>query len=77
MYSCISARNDFPFAKSFILGGASRSTPPMAPPVFCKPDDPGRGGVRAASAVMTIPVPVFFVLVQRRPVSVPGGAVKD
>lgn len=29
------------------------------------------------AAMMTVPVPVFFVLVQRRPVSGPGGAVKD
>ncbi len=31
----------------------------------------------AGSTVMTIPVLVFFVLVQRRLVSGPGGAVKD
>ena len=49
----------------------------MALLVFYKPDDPDWGGVMAASTVMTIPVLVFFVLVQRRLVSGLGGAVKD
>lgn len=77
VFSFISAWNDFLFANSFIISGTSRSTLPMAPPVFHKPDDPDRGGVTAASTVMTIPVPVSFVLVQRRLVSGLGGAVKD
>jgi ABC-type glycerol-3-phosphate transport system permease component len=45
--------------------------------VFFKPDENDRGGIMAGSTVMTIPVLVFFVLVQRRPVSGLGGAVKD
>lgn len=45
--------------------------------VFFKPDENDWGGIMAASTVMTIPVLVFFVLVQRRLVSGLGGAVKD
>ncbi|WP_039988009.1 carbohydrate ABC transporter permease [Streptomyces pseudogriseolus] len=60
-----------------IISDISRSTLPMALLVFYKPDDPDWGGVMAASTVMTIPVLVFFVLVQRRLVSGLGGAVKD
>ncbi|MGA5384219.1 carbohydrate ABC transporter permease [Streptomyces pseudogriseolus] len=77
VFSFISAWNDFLFAKSFIISDISRSTLPMALLVFYKPDDPDWGGVMAASTVMTIPVLVFFVLVQRRLVSGLGGAVKD
>ncbi|MBW8800198.1 MAG: carbohydrate ABC transporter permease [Streptomyces sp.] len=77
VFSFISAWNDFLFAKSFIISDTSQSTLPMALLVFFKPDDPDWGGVTAASTVMTIPVLVFFVLVQRRLVSGLGGAVKD
>ncbi|MGC0331680.1 N,N'-diacetylchitobiose transport system permease protein [Streptomyces sp. SAI-170] len=77
VFSFISAWNDFLFAKSFIVSDTSQSTLPMALLVFYKPDDPDWGGVMAASTVMTIPVLVFFVLVQRRLVSGLGGAVKD
>lgn len=77
VFSFISAWNDFLFARSFIISDTSQSTLPMALLVFCKPDDPDRGGVMAASTVMTLPVLVFFVLVQRRLVSGLGGAVKD
>ncbi|MER7836735.1 carbohydrate ABC transporter permease [Streptomyces sp. NPDC096040] len=77
VFSFISAWNDFLFAKSFIISDTSQSTLPMALLVFFKPDDPDWGGVMAASTGMTIPVLVFFVLVQRRLVSGLGGAVKD
>ncbi|CAL9434547.1 Diacetylchitobiose uptake system permease protein DasC [Streptomyces sp. enrichment culture] len=77
VFSFISAWNDFLFAKSFIISDTSRSTLPMALLVFYEPDDPDWGGVMAASTVMTVPVLVFFVLVQRRLVSGLGGAVKD
>ncbi|MFG3013070.1 carbohydrate ABC transporter permease [Streptomyces cinerochromogenes] len=77
VFSFISAWNDFLFAKSFIISDTSRSTLPMALLVFYKPDEPDWGGVMAASTVMTVPVLVFFVLVQRRLVSGLGGAVKD
>lgn len=62
------------------IDGASRSRflwQVLFPLVCCKPDDPDRGGVMAASTVMTIPVLVFCVLVQRRLVSGLGEAVKD
>ncbi|MFD4576511.1 carbohydrate ABC transporter permease [Streptomyces sp. NPDC058417] len=77
VFSFISAWNDFLFAKSFIISDTSQSTLPMALLVFYKPDDPDWGGVMAGSTVMTVPVLVFFVLVQRRLVSGLGGAVKD
>ncbi|WP_030739349.1 carbohydrate ABC transporter permease [Streptomyces sp. NRRL S-31] len=77
VFSFISAWNDFLFAKSFIISDTSQSTLPMALLVFYKPDEPDWGGVMAASTAMTIPVLVFFVLVQRRLVSGLGGAVKD
>ncbi|MFE9096419.1 carbohydrate ABC transporter permease [Streptomyces sp. NPDC007264] len=76
VFSFISAWNDFLFAKSFIISDVSRSTLPMALLVFYRPEDPDWGGLMAASTVMTIPVLVFFVLVQRRLVSGLGGAVK-
>ncbi|MFF2211335.1 carbohydrate ABC transporter permease [Streptomyces antibioticus] len=77
VFSFISAWNDFLFAKSFIISDTSQSTLPMALLVFFRPDDPDWGGVMAGSTLMTIPVLVFFVLVQRRLVSGLGGAVKD
>ncbi|MFJ7147127.1 carbohydrate ABC transporter permease [Streptomyces sp. NPDC100445] len=77
VFSFISAWNDFLFAKSFIISDTSQSTLPMALLVFYKPDQPDWGGVMAASTVMTVPVLVFFVLVQRRLVSGLGGAVKE
>ncbi|MFQ6147737.1 carbohydrate ABC transporter permease [Streptomyces seoulensis] len=77
VFSFISTWNDFLFAKSFLISDTSQSTLPMALLVFYKPDDPDWGGVMAASTVMTIPVLVFFVLVQRRLVSGLAGAVKD
>ncbi|MFF9090622.1 carbohydrate ABC transporter permease [Streptomyces sp. NPDC014991] len=77
VFSFISAWNDFLFAKSFLISDTSQSTLPMALLVFYQPDEPDWGGVMAASTVMTVPVLVFFVLVQRRLVSGLGGAVKD
>lgn len=77
VFSFISTWNDFLFAKSFIISDTSQSTLPMALLVFFKPDENDWGGIMAASTVMTIPVLVFFVLVQRRLVSGLGGAVKD
>ncbi|REE61087.1 carbohydrate ABC transporter membrane protein 2 (CUT1 family) [Streptomyces sp. 3212.3] len=77
VFSFISAWNDFLFAKSFIISDTSQSTLPMALLVFYKPDEPDWGGVMAASTVMTIPVLVFFVVVQRRLVSGLGGSLKD
>ncbi|MEE1928105.1 carbohydrate ABC transporter permease [Streptomyces sp. TRM 70351] len=77
VFSFISAWNDFLFAKSFIISATENSTLPMALLVFFDSETPDWGGVMAASTVMTLPVLVFFVLVQRRLVSGLGGAVKD
>ena len=76
VFSFISTWNDFLFAKSFIISDTSQATLPMALLVFFKPDDNDWGGITAASTVMTLPVLIFFVLVQRRLVSGLGGAVK-
>ncbi len=77
VFSFISTWNDFLFAKSFIISATENSTLPMALLVFFDTETPDWGGVMAASTVMTIPVLVFFVAVQRRLVSGLGGAVKD
>ncbi|GAA3303256.1 hypothetical protein GCM10020295_51340 [Streptomyces cinereospinus] len=77
VFSFVSAWNGFLFVKSFIISDTAQPTLPMALLVFRTPDEPDRGGVMAASTVMTISELVFFVLVQRRLVSGLGGAVKD
>ncbi|MET7860047.1 carbohydrate ABC transporter permease [Streptomyces sp. NPDC005318] len=77
VFSFIATWNDFLFAKSFIISDTSQSTLPMALLVFFKPEENDWGGIMAGSTVMTIPVLIFFVLVQRRLVSGLGGAVKD
>ncbi|HWG99306.1 MAG TPA: carbohydrate ABC transporter permease, partial [Pilimelia sp.] len=77
VFSFITAWNDFIFAKTLIIGATDKQTLPAALLVFFKPDENDWGGIMAASTLMTIPVLVFFVLVQRRLVSGLGGAVKD
>jgi N,N'-diacetylchitobiose transport system permease protein len=77
VFSFISTWNDFLFAKSFIVSATENSTLPMALLVFFKDEGNDWGGIMAASTVMTVPVLVFFVLVQRRLVSGLDGAVKD
>jgi N,N'-diacetylchitobiose transport system permease protein len=72
----IHAWNDFLFAKTFIISKTENQTLPQAILVFFKPEDTDWGAVMAASTLMTIPVLVFFVLVQRRLVSGMAGAVK-
>ncbi|RSN55454.1 sugar ABC transporter permease [Amycolatopsis sp. WAC 04182] len=72
----IHAWNDFLFAKTFIISNTENQTLPLAILVFFKPEDTDWGAVMAGSTLMTIPVLVFFILVQRRLVSVMGGAVK-
>ena len=76
VFSFITTWNDFVFAKTFIIG-TEHQTLPAALLVFFKPDENDWGGIMAASTLMTVPVLVFFVLVQRRLVSGLGGAVKD
>ncbi|OEV02982.1 carbohydrate ABC transporter permease [Streptomyces oceani] len=77
VFSFISTWNDFLFAKSFIISATENSTLPMALLVFFDTETPDWGGVMAGSTIMTIPVLIFFVAVQRRLVSGLGGAVKD
>ncbi|KOG86568.1 carbohydrate ABC transporter permease [Streptomyces varsoviensis] len=77
VFSFISTWNDFLFAKSFIISATENSTLPMALLVFFKDEGNDWGGIMAASTIMTIPVLIFFMLVQRRLVSGLGGAVKD
>jgi N,N'-diacetylchitobiose transport system permease protein len=76
IFSFISTWNDFLFAKSFIISATQNSTLPMALLVFFKPEQNDWGGIMAGSTIMTVPVLVFFVLVQRRLVSGLAGAVK-
>jgi N,N'-diacetylchitobiose transport system permease protein len=76
IFSFISAWNDFLFAKSFIISATENSTLPMALLVFFKPEQNDWGGIMAGSTVMTLPVLMFFVFVQRRLVSGLAGAVK-
>jgi N,N'-diacetylchitobiose transport system permease protein len=76
IFSFIGAWNDFLFAKSFIISATQNSTLPMALLVFFKPEQNDWGGIMAGSTVMTVPVLVFFILVQRRLVSGLAGAVK-
>lgn len=77
VFSFISAWNDFLFARTFIISDTENSTLPMALLVFFKDEGNDWGGIMAASTLMTIPVLIFFVLVQRRLVSGLGGAVKE
>ncbi|MBB4682980.1 N,N'-diacetylchitobiose transport system permease protein [Amycolatopsis jiangsuensis] len=72
----IHAWNDFLFAKTFIISHTENQTLPQAILVFFKPEDTDWGAVMASSTLMTIPVLVFFVLVQRRLVGGLAGAVK-
>lgn len=77
VFSFITAWNDFVFARTFIISAKDSQTLPAALLVFFKPDENDWGGIMAASTLMTIPVLIFFVVVQRRLVSGLGGAVKD
>jgi N,N'-diacetylchitobiose transport system permease protein len=77
VFSFITAWNDFLFARTFIISATENQTLPMALLVFFKPDENDWGGIMAASVLMTVPVLIFFLLVQRRLVSGLAGAVKD
>ncbi|MGW6916222.1 carbohydrate ABC transporter permease [Kitasatospora sp. NPDC054939] len=77
VFSFIAAWNDFVFAKTFIISATDNQTLPSALLVFFKPDENDWGGIMAASTLMTVPVLIFFIAVQRRLVSGLAGAVKD
>ncbi|RRO17487.1 carbohydrate ABC transporter permease [Saccharopolyspora rhizosphaerae] len=74
--SFIHAWNDFLFAKTFIISATENQTLPMAILVFFSPEGDDWGAIMAGSTLMTIPVLIFFVLVQRNLVSELSGAVK-
>ncbi|WP_086823288.1 carbohydrate ABC transporter permease [Allokutzneria sp. NRRL B-24872] len=74
--SFIHAWNDFLFAKTFIISASEQQTLPLGILAFFKPDQNDWGAIMAGSTLMTIPVLIFFVLVQRRLVSGLAGAVK-
>jgi N,N'-diacetylchitobiose transport system permease protein len=74
--SFIHAWNDFLFAKTFIISGTDNRTLPLGLLVFFKPEEQDWGAIMAGSTVMTIPVLVFFLLVQRHLVAGMAGAVK-
>lgn len=76
VFSFISTWNDFLFAKTFIISAQENQTLPIAVLGFFKPDQNDWGGIMAGSVIMTVPVLVFFVLVQRHLVSGLAGAVK-
>ena len=72
----IQAWNDFLFAKTFIISATQNQTLPLAILVFFRPDQNDWGAIMAGSTLMTVPVLVFFVIVQRKLVSGLSGAVK-
>jgi len=74
--SFIHAWNDFLFAKTFIISGIDNRTLPLGLLVFFKPEEQDWGAIMAGSTLMTIPVLVFFLLVQRHLVAGMAGAVK-
>ncbi len=76
IFSFIMTWNDFLFARTFIISAQENQTLPIALLSFFKPDENDWGGIMAGSVLMTIPVLVFFLFVQRRLVSGLGGAVK-
>lgn len=76
VFAFISTWNDFLFAKTFIISAQENATLPMALLTFFKPDQNDWGAIMAGSVIMTIPVLIFFIAVQRKLVSGLAGAVK-
>jgi N,N'-diacetylchitobiose transport system permease protein len=74
--SFIHAWNDFLFAKTFLISGTDNRTLPLGLLVFFKPEEQDWGAIMAGSTLMTVPVLVFFVFVQRQLVAGMGGALK-
>lgn len=76
IYSFIVAWNEFIFAITFI-SDQTNYTLPVAMKYFFGRDDTAWGLVMAASTLITLPVMIFFILVQRRMVSgLVAGSVK-
>lgn len=74
--SFIHAWNDFLFARTFLISGTENRTLPLGLLVFFKPEEQDWGAIMAGATLMTIPVLVFFVLVQRHLISGMAGAIK-
>ncbi|MEV4757958.1 carbohydrate ABC transporter permease [Micromonospora sp. NPDC049559] len=76
IFSFITAWNELIFALTFI-STENRYTAPVALTFFFGRDDTAWGAVMAASTLLTLPVMIFFVVVQRRMVTgLTAGAVK-
>ncbi|WP_436760733.1 carbohydrate ABC transporter permease [Streptosporangium sp. V21-05] len=76
IFSFITAWNEFVFALT-LIGDQGSYTMPVALRYFVSQRSVDWGGIMAASTLMTIPVIIFFLLVQRRMVSgLVAGAVK-
>ncbi|MDP9845767.1 carbohydrate ABC transporter permease [Streptosporangium lutulentum] len=76
IFSFITAWNEFVFALT-LIGDQASYTMPVALRYFVSQRSVDWGGIMAASTLMTIPVIIFFLLVQRRMVSgLVAGAVK-
>jgi N,N'-diacetylchitobiose transport system permease protein len=76
IFSFITAWNEFIFALTFI-NDEHRYTLPVAMRFFFGRDDTAWGAIMAFSTLLTVPVIVFFLIVQRRMVSgLVSGAVK-
>jgi N,N'-diacetylchitobiose transport system permease protein len=76
IFAFITAWNEFVFALT-LLDDPAKYTMPRALSFFIGQRSTDWGGIMAASTLMTIPVLVFFLLVQRRMVSgLVAGAVK-
>lgn len=76
IFSFIMTWNDFLFARTFIISAQENQTLPIALLSLFRPDENDWGGIMAASVMMTVPVLVFFLVVQHRLASGLGGAVK-
>jgi N,N'-diacetylchitobiose transport system permease protein len=76
IFSFITAWNEFVFALT-LINDQGTYTMPVALRYFVSQRSVDWGGIMAASTLMTIPVIIFFLLVQRRMVSgLVAGAVK-
>ncbi|MBP2702747.1 carbohydrate ABC transporter permease [Microbispora sp. RL4-1S] len=76
IFSFITTWNEFVYALT-LIGDQGKYTMPVALQFFVGQRSTDWGGIMAASTLMTIPVLVFFLLVQRRMVSgLVAGAVK-
>ncbi|GII86459.1 sugar ABC transporter permease [Sphaerisporangium siamense] len=76
IFSFITAWNEFVFALT-LINDQGKYTMPVALQYFSSQRSTDWGGIMAASTLMTIPVIVFFLFVQRRMVSgLVAGAVK-